>query len=405
MQKKSGRDFVTLQDMIKSLGLEKVPECFSQYYEEIRDTWRDRAQQILSEVYIQKTIAGSYALKDYVEIILEAAQQLRQREAMCLLACLLEKWMQQDSVDSQQYQAPAGEGLAYDFLHLFPAIPAMPESIAHLRSRGVPEDVIRDTMGEYDYCVEMCRKSLGRPAFNWGRLVWIRHVTKNRLIRIGRFKYDLPGRYIQGFRAYRNAAGDITVLADGMQVHRSGGILGSVGLEDAEESFTTQIEETETTVTGHPIVKGLVERKRTALDKAQWKLCLSQEDLVPRIHIPPDGSFDRQIIEDSYQRAREIFGRCYPDYPYKAFFCHTWLLSPQLRRLLKPGSNILTFQEKFIPIPCQSGGNVCFSFLFGMTPQIPEDLGTLPENTSLQRAVKKLYLDGGYLYEGEGFFF
>ena len=32
-------------------------------------------------------------------------------------------------------------------------------------------------------------------------------------------------------------------------------------------------------------------------------------------------------------------------------------------------------------------------------------LETLPEDTSLQRSVKKLYLDGGYLHEGEGFFF
>jgi len=396
---------MTLQEMSAELGLEKLPECFPSLYEEIRDSWTARSQRILSPEYIRKTVADSYVLNDAVPILLEAAQHLRQNEALCLLVCLLEKWIRCGSIDARQYQIPQGEGLAFDFLHLFPAIPTMPGSVAYLRSRGVPEVVIRATMGEYDYCVDLRRKSLGRPAFTWDRLHWIHRLIQNRFIRIGRFKYDLPDRYIHGFRVYQDKNGAITVLADGMQVHRDGGILGSVGLTDLEGSFFAQIRDREDYVSGHPIVGGLVRKETVSLDKREWTLELSEADPVLRIHIPPDGSFDRQSIETSYQTAREIFARCYPDYPYRAFFCHSWLMSPQLSQLLKPSSNILAFQKKFIPIPSKSGGNGCFAFLFGASPKTPEDLETLPEDTSLQRSVKKLYLDGGYLHEGEGFFF
>ena len=396
---------MTLQNMVQCLQLQLVPECFSEIYDKIRDSWEARAQQILSEDYIKKTLAESYALTDRTEIILQAAQQLRQNRALCLLVCLLEQWILMDVFDVKQYRAPAGAGLAYDFLHLFPAIPTMPESVAHLRQRGVPEEIIAETMEEYDYCVNLNAGSLGRPAFRLDRLNWIRCVIKNRLIRIGRFKYDLPGKYVQGFQVYRDESGNMAVLADGISAHRSGGVLGSAGLEDTEGSFTAQITETETAVTGCPVVNGFVKKETVTLDKAVWKLALSPDDYVPRIHIPPGGGFDKETMEASFEKARAVFRKCYPERPFKAFFCHTWLLSPQLRDILKPESNILTFQKIFTRIPCYSQGKGCFSFLFGLSPTVPEDLMALPEKTSLQRAVKKLYISGGYLHEGEGFFF
>lgn len=80
-------------------------------------------------------------------------------------------------------------------------------------------------------------------------------------------------------------------------------------------------------------------------------------------------------------------------------------MSLDLRGLLKPSSNILAFQDGFVRIPWPSSGRHVFFFAFGMNAAIPEDLTALPETTSLQRAVKQLYLKGGYVHEGAGFFF
>ncbi len=394
-----------LETLQKELNMQILPERFGELYTSMRDSWQTRAQQILSDDYIAQTLTENGVLTDWLPLILQAAGQLRKHNAMCLLVCLLERWIQEESICAEQYQPPVGTGLAYDFLHLFPAIPTIGQSTANLRSRGLPADVIADTLAEYDYCVKLCVDMLGRPAFDFGRLHWIRRVIANSLIHIGRFKYDLPGKFMKGFRVYRNEKSDLTVLADGIIVHRSGGILGSAGMEDADGSFTACLLETETAIQGHPVVNGLVQRETVRLAKTEWQLCLSAEDGVLGIHIPPGGGFDQKTMDEAFARAKDVFHKHYPDYPFKAFFCSTWLLSPQLRPLLKPTSNILSFQNNFTRLPCYSDGKGCFSFLFGYLNDPPKDMAELPEETSLQRAVKQLYLSGGCLHEGEGFFF
>ena len=123
-----------------------------------------------------------------------------------------------------------------------------------------------------------------------------------------------------------------------------------------------------------------------------------------RVHLVPISHGEGRIIINP-RLAKELFEKCFPDYPFKAFHCRTWLLAPQLRSILKPESNILSFQNRFIRVPYRSNGTECISFLYSTLADIPEDWNDLPENTSLQRAVKAIYLDGGCIHEGEGIFF
>lgn len=395
---------MNLEMMISALSLERVPACFSGLYKEMEYTWQSHAREILEESYIRRVFADAHCLLPWQDQILEAAALLSKDEPRMLLLCLLEAWIRGGGEPaSPDYQPPAGEGLAHRFFHLFPAIPTIPESAAHLRSRGVPEDVVTATLGEYDFCVNMLQDRTGVPGFDRGRLNWITRVIRNKLIRIDRFKYDLPGKFLEGVRVYRK--GDaLTVLAEDLTLHRSGRILGSVGHKDAEGSFTARIRETETAVIGHRVINGLVEAAPVTLDKSQWHLCLTSQDTFPRIHIPSDGAFDRQTMEASFRRAREIFRDCYPDYPYQGFYCTSWLMSTDLQEILKPTSNILAFQSFFTQVPRSSSGAGVFSFLYGMAAAIPEDLDALPENTSLQKAVKARYKAGGFIHEGAGFF-
>jgi len=76
-------------------------------------------------------------------------------------------------------------------------------------------------------------------------------------------------------------------------------------------------------------------------------------------------------------------------------------MDPQLSKLLKPGSNITAFQRKFTRFPSVSSGKPCKFVFFKQYKTLQE----LPENTSLERVLKKHYLDGHYIYEPGGFFF
>ncbi|MBQ9985532.1 MAG: DUF5596 domain-containing protein [Oscillospiraceae bacterium] len=394
-----------LNDMKAILGMESIPECFEDYYKEIEETWRDRSALILSENYIKKILTEANVLLPYMDTVLSAAEEIRKNENMCLLICILEKWVRQGgSAFDASYTPPVGTGLAYDFLHLFAAIPTIPDSVKFFKDRGVPQDIIDASMQEYDYCFEICRINIGRIAFDRGRLGWIGHVIKNELIRVGRFKYELPLKRVKGIKAYRNKDGEITVLADGLHMHRNGRVLGSAASEDEEGSYFAEITETENEISGYAIVDGNVSREMITLSKAEWELCLSADDPVIPIHIPKEGSFDRETIEESYETMRELMEKCFPDMPYKAFHCKTWMMSRDLRKVLKPDSNILAFQSKFTHYPIMSNGTWVFGWVFSGEGGI-ENLENLSENTSLQRAVKKLYLDGGYIYDDCGFFF
>lgn len=361
--------------------------------------------QILSNEYITGILDKYDLLTEYRSLILEAAAQVKANPALTEFVCLLAaKLLSGAEVDLAQFQTPTEEGLAYDFLYLFPAIPTMPRTAEHMHRRHVPEDVIEATLKEYDFCVRMREISQGRPMFDQGRLSWMLRVISCKLIRIGRFKYDLPAKRIENVQVYRNHQGELMVLADGMQVHKCGGILGSLGLEDPNGSFQASITETDNTVTGHPICDGAVSRQQITLSKSDWELCLSKDDPVIAVHIPPWEPFRPDDMEASYRRARKIFKECYPDYPYKAFWCRSWLMSRDLHKILNPGSNILNFQKPYTHYPCESPGLGTFYNVFPKHGR-PEDLSTLPEETSLQKSVKKLALNGEYILDYCGFFF
>ena len=70
-------------------------------------------------------------------------------------------------------------------------------------------------------------------------------------------------------------------------------------------------------------------------------------DAVIEVHIPWAGSFQKEECMASVEKAKAFFQEFYPEYSYCAFTCHSWLLDETLKNLLKPESNILSFQAMF----------------------------------------------------------
>lgn len=395
---------MTLEKMKNELSIGSVPQYFEEIYPKVKDEYKERSSLILSDAYIESILESASALLPYINLIKEAAAKIRENYAMRLFICILERRVKAgEKPNTADYEAPCGDGIEYDFLHLFPALPTIPDSVSFFKKRGVPKDVIVSSIREYDFCVNLCIKTLGRPAFTVDRLAWITRVINNDLIRIGRFKYEMPCKRLEGVKVYKSKSGNLTLLAYNTDIHTSGRILGAAGLDDSG-SFRAEISETDTEITGYPVIDGLVSQNSVTLKKSEWELCLSPEDDLIPVHIPPDEGFDHDVCEASYERAREIFDTCFPDKKYKAFHCRTWLLSIDLKKILKPSSNILDFQKKYTLYPVISKGILIFGNVFPGQGGI-ENLENLTENTSLQREVKRLYLDGGYIHEYSGFFF
>ena len=74
---------------------------------------------------------------------------------------------------------------------------------------------------------------------------------------------------------------------------------------------------------------------------------IKRGDNVLAVHIAEVGPLNIEDCLESFENAKEFFKSYFPEYDYKCFTCHSWLLDGGLKNHLKEGSNILRFAELF----------------------------------------------------------
>lgn len=136
------------------------------------------------------------------------------------------------------------------------------------------------------------------------------------------------------------------------------------------------------------------------IGQLEYELTALDGEPVVSLHIPTDVDLRPQVLRPSIRDGLSEFYRIFPDYIGKPIYCHTWLLSPLLRDFLPEDSNILHFQKLFDIEPDTEPGNNVLLWVF-KNPKLPRE--ELPENTSLQRKLKRFFLDGGQFVEGKGY--
>ena len=93
------------------------------------------------------------------------------------------------------------------------------------------------------------------------------------------------------------------------------------------------------------------------------------------MHIPQGDPLVKEDCENSFQQACAWFGTERP------YLCHSWLLYPKLRELLKPESNIIRFQELFTLLDTDMEGTEAEQRIFGKFCQIRR---AIPKNRSAE---------------------
>ena len=121
--------------------------------------------------------------------------------------------------------------------------------------------------------------------------------------------------------------------------------------------------------------------------------------IVIGIHIPSDADFSPSAVDASLRGAREFFAEHYPTLSNAEYRCHSWLLDSQLKGMLNGHSNILSFQSRF---EIFDQGEIGTDFLEWLFHTRSEDVSSLPENTSLQRNVKRHLASGGVIRNAYG---
>lgn len=125
-----------------------------------------------------------------------------------------------------------------------------------------------------------------------------------------------------------------------------------------------------------------------------------QDGDVISVHIPSDASITRENCVDSYNWSKEFFREYYPDFAYNYYICDSWMLSPGLKDVLPAESRILSFQKDFTITEWDKENPSYLEWVY-KNPNLT--LEELPENTSLQRNIKKYLKEGGKIGTAFGY--
>lgn len=401
----------TLSALMARLGCAKWPKRWEAFYPEVEADFSANGTVYTDPEYYQNLHDKYGILNKYLDLYKEAAVEIGKNRDLSLCLALLCRALQDrefHNKDTNGFTPPKhGDGeyhLAYDMLTALAIASEADMCFALARERKLPKDHVDYVMNLPEDGIDYFKKrNNGNPGYSL--LWWYQLAIDCDLFRLGRLEIQLHHKFGGRCQVFEGPAGQQIALAHDMNIHRSGRTLGSLYCEDKEGAFLSAVVETADSYVGYPLDDaGLVSNIAITLPKSDWKRILSRGDEVISLHIPAGGGLTEEAVDDAIAQAREFVATYFPDYKYKAFDCHSWLLDPQLIQLTGEHTNISKFCKRFRPITHHSKGEAVYNFVF-MKSDMNFRVEDLPENSSLERALKKHFLSGKAIYETYGYFF
>lgn len=408
-EKRKERVFNTREEFLKAIGEEKMPDNFGADFLDTVIEFETRGTPYLESDYLESLERDFGAFDDKYGFVMKCAALVRENETAALYSLCAKKMIENRAPDEhpalpELTGVSERDSLAFEMAPYFATVAFAYEIVNGHRADGVPEDVIRATLRHVcrePICVSETRR--GREGFLvLSHFNWNIYFISREILRVGVLNFEMRKGFTTFARVFENKNGEYRLLVNGQKLAKDGRHGECAG---CVPYLTAEIEETDTEITGYGVDThyALSTMKRITLSKSEWQEAIRPDGRVINVHIPATREFNRDTVAEAYKRVREIIKRSFPDYKDAPFVCTSWLMDPLLENYLKPDSNIIAFQSKYMRFPIKSSGTGIFSYLFGKSADTP--IADLPENTSLQRRIKELYLNGGYIYGGSGIFF
>ena len=403
-----------MNDLLKRLNMENISDLFDETYEKVLND--NEMPFWLSEEYILKAASDCYISEEVLKLSLPALPLIKENPDLVLFSKVLHEMLkipkhhEEVFVGLKSPEAPEGENpLPYDLFSFFPILERVHYAFLDLKDKGVDGELLKNTYSSVGGFITVSEERTGRVCFPTLYFLWTTSYKNADIFSIGRFIFEIRKNCDLKMTAFINKNKEIKVLmSDGIKVHKSGLMLGSAGATDEEGSFVTEYHQTDEYYEGNLVCDEtvLIEKEKTRLNKNEWSILCAPGDNFINIHIGADGSFAPDIVENSLNEGISFLKRLYPDADFKACMCVSWLLSADLKQLLKPTSNIISFQNRYVKFPIVCGGLDIFNFVFQrpISSLSEIDLDSLPEDSSLKKALKELYKSGDFLHEAGGIF-
>lgn len=145
-------------------------------------------------------------------------------------------------------------------------------------------------------------------------------------------------------------------------------------------------------------------RLQFCMGQAYWDLPeagIKKGEKVIEVHIPETGPLTLEECKKSVEMARKFFKEYFPEFEYKAFTCHSWLLDESLKDLLNEKSNILAFQNMF-EIISEDESDAIFKYVFNWNTTRRKLKKEYAVSSFAQR-LKDEALKGKKFFEGFGY--
>ena len=389
---------MTFTEAATKLGIQTFPEEMDAIYESILQTGD---YPFTREMLV--SLQDKFNLfEDYYDAVLEGFDDLERDEARrvwAYAAAAYGKTHKREDICALKLPetdlTPAGQ-----MAPLFPLVCMAEQSYNGYLKRGFPADEVKTYMRTYRRSMGVTTHKTGKPGLQKTHFNWSSNYTYVEMFNTVGFNFALGTSSESTYLLMHKETRELRVLLNGLKMHRSGMRLGSIGFEDEEGSYTVTFEETEDAYIGYPCINFLCPNAKQVFLKAEWKLVIAPGDDIFCLHIPRGTDISPAKVAEAIHSARAIAKRSFPERNIKGVRCTSWLLGPVLNELLGEQSNISKFSNLFERYPTKSDGGSVFSFAFDGRPA---DLNTLPEDTSLRRKLKALYLNGGAVINYGGF--
>lgn len=387
-----------LRSFCERLGIAFHEEALP-FYEQGLAMYAERGNAIFDKDRLLKLQAewNIYRNPDYLAVVLKASDVMSKNADLvvfnyayyCLIAA---------HADINILPVPDFNSIETDFAPLFAFIYCFEDLIAGMQARKLPYQVISDTLQGFEAEMNDYSDMIGRPGMR-RYSDWFLLFVYNELIRVGRLNFQMC-TLRDPIRVYKKGS-DLRVLIDDADVHKKGMLFGSAGQKDEEGRYHAAITCDGDSVTGYAA------NKYGEIDPEPVTLCgytevLKRGDKVISVHIPAHEKFTPEICQASYEEAVKVFRACYPEFDFRGFICHSWMMERRLRDIVGRDTNITRFAEHFTGFPLRDQGTDVYAFLYHLPKPIPPE--NVPENTSMQRLVKEYLCAGNFFFEKGGVF-
>lgn len=403
-KKSSGLSF---EEVSSALGLEKQRDILAKHWDISCESYKEDVF-FLNEEFIMTSNVYFCFPDDILSIFNKTINVINNDRYLKILAWhmhnILFNYNDEENVNRIFINWPCFETSMGELSDMFGAVvfaSGINSTIKFYTENGIPETIAKDTIDDFSRWMNAHRRKYGKLGFS--EYSWLYKHFTGRIFRFGRLQFE-PYIFKNKIVVYKNNIDNrIMVFSEaGITYRQDGQIDGTSGIFDKEGAWFSHLRTEEGKILGNPIVIDASCSKDTVcINEDDWTVVLRKNDNILNVHIHEGGKLDHDLCIKSYKEALEFFINYFPDMHFRAFTCHSWLLDVQLKGILPGSSNIVKFQGDFYCYPVYSPKEAqVYERVFR---KYIENIRDMPENTFLQKAIKKYIKKGNTMRDGAGF--